>query len=388
MPRQRLRSNRYLPKYVSRFNDRHGREWLRFRRKGYPDRYFAAALGTEAFREEYHRFNSLEAIAEAIEEAHAARTIPGSIDDLLRRYFAVPERIGPTATTQAKVRRILERFASGRGDWPVKGVRFEHIDAIIAKARTKSVDARGRTIGGNEAARKLRKELRRLFAFASKLEWISKNPVDASEPVKVAPGERSSGFYTWTEQDIATYRAYWPLGTKQRLAMELMLWTDQRKVDAIHLGWKHVREGKFVIRQSKTGKLLRLPIAPQLTAAIDAMPPSEALCFLMTEWGKPFSVKGFGGWFREQCDKAGLPRCTAHGLRKATMRRMAELEMPNKTMKSVSGHSKDDEVARYTEAANQERLAEGAIKRLSEWEMSNLDPRLDINQAKRTDNAR
>lgn len=386
MTRHRLRSNRFLPEYVSRFKDRHGKDRLRFRRKGYPSKYFTAPLGTEAFREEYRRFNSPEAITEAIEEAHAARTVPGSIGDLMRRYLAVPERLGPTETTQAKVRSILERFAQGREDRPVKGVSFEHIDAIIAKARVKSVDARGRTIGGNEAARKLRKELRRLFAFARKLEWIAANPVDDSQAVKVAAGDRSTGFYTWTEEDIAAFRAHWPIGTKQRLAMELMLWTDQRKVDAIHLGRQHVRAGKFVIRQTKTGKLLRLPIAPQLAAAIDAMPASDAMCFLVTEWGKPFSVKGFGGWFREQCDAAGLPKCTAHGLRKATMRRMAELEMPNKTMKSVSGHSKDDEVARYTAAANQERLADSAIKQLSDWEMSNPDPRLDTDPEQRAGN--
>lgn len=354
---------------------------MRFRRKGYPPRYFTAPLGTEAFRQEYHWFNSAEAIAEAREAAAAARCIPGSIGDLLRRYLAVPERLGPSEVTQAKVRNILERFCEGREDRPVKGISFEHIDAIIAKARIKTVDAKGRKVGGVEAARKLRKELRRFFAFARKLGWIAVNPVDDSQPVKVAPGERSTGFYTWTEDDIMAYRAHWPLGTKQRLAMELMLWTDQRKVDAIHLGRQHVRNGKFQLRQSKTGKLLTLPIAPPLAAAIDAMPETDALCFLITEWGRPFSVKGFGGWFREQCDAAGLPQCTAHGLRKATMRRMAELEMPNKTMKSVSGHSKDDEVARYTEAANQERLADGAIKRLVEWEMSNPVSRLDANEA-------
>lgn len=386
MNKRTSRSNRFLPEYVSRFKDRHGKERLRYRRKGYPSRYFTAPLGTEAFREEYRRFNSLEAIAEAREEAQAERTVPGSIGDLLRRYLAVPERLGPSEVTQTKVRQILERFAEGREERPVKGIRFDHIDAIIAKARIKTVDQKGRKFGGIEAARKLRKELRRFFAFARKLGWITTNPVDDSQTVKVAPGERSSGFYTWTETDIATYRAHWPQGTKQRLAMELMLWTDQRKVDAIHLGRQHIKAGKFAIRQTKTGKLLHLPIAPQLAAAIDAMPANDALCFLVTEWGKPFSVKGFGGWFREQCNAAGLPRCTAHGLRKATMRRMAELEMPNKTMKSVSGHSKDDEVARYTEAANQERLAEGAIKRLAEWEMSNPDPRLDAKSAQRTEN--
>lgn len=377
MNKRRMRSNRFLPEYVSRFEDRHGKERLRFRRKGYPSKYFTTALGTEAFREEYRRFNSPEAIIEAREEAHAANTVPGSIGDLLRRYLAVPERLGPSETTQTKVRQILERFAQGRESWPVKGVRFEHIDAIITKARIKTVDDKGRQSGGIEAARKLRKELRRLFTFARKLEWISTNPVEDSQTVKVSPGERSTGYYTWSEDDINAYRAHWKLGTKQRLAMELMLWTDQRKVDAIHLGRQHIRNGMFSIRQTKTGKLLTLPIAPPLATAIAAMPATDSMCFLLTEWGKPFSVKGFGGWFRAQCDAAGLPQCTAHGLRKATMRRMAELEMPNKTMKSVSGHTKDEEVARYTEAANQKRLAESAIKQLVEWEMSNPPSGLD-----------
>lgn len=160
-----------------------------------------------------------------------------------------------------------------------------------------------------------------------------------------------------------------------------MLWTDQRKVDAIHLGRQHIKDGRFVIRQSKTGKLLTLPIAAPLAEAIVAMPQSDALCFIVTEWGRPFSVKGFGGWFRDQCDAAGLPKCTAHGLRKATMRRMAELEMPNKTMKSVSAHTKDEGVARYTEAANQARLAESAIKQLVDWEKSNPSQGLDTSSA-------
>jgi integrase len=366
--KRRNPANRALPPYVTRFVDRHGKERLRFRRHGYPARYFQAALGTQAFTLEYQRYNSLDAIAQAADEAHQSRLVPGSIGDLLRRYLAVPERLGPSEVTQTKIRQILERFAQGREDRPVAAVRFEHIDSIISRARIKTTDEKGRVFGGNEAAKKLRKELRRLFAFARKLGWVSTNPVDDSQEVRVSPGEVSTGFHTWTEADIAAYRNRWQLGTKQRLAMELMLWTDQRKVDAIHLGRQHVKSAKFVIRQSKTGKLLRLPIAPQLAAAIDAMPPNDAMCFLVTEWGKPFSVKGFGGWFREQCDAAGLPHCTAHGLRKATMRRMAELEMPNKTMKSVSGHSKDDEVARYTQAADQARLADDAIRRLAAWE--------------------
>jgi hypothetical protein len=86
---------------------------------------------------------------------------------------------------------------------------------------------------------------------------------------------------------------------------------------------------------------------------------------------------GFGNWFRRQCDAAGLPRCTTHGLRKATLRRMTERLMPNQTMKSVSAHSKDEKLAKSIEAANQELLADGALQGPAEWEMSNLGRRLD-----------
>lgn len=383
MTNKRLNSNRFLPEYVSRFKDRHGKWRYRFRRAGFPSRYFEAAFGSEEFRQEYARFNDPNAPKLAVEDASAARVISGSMGELKKRYFAVPDRLGPTEATQHKVRRVLEiGLFDGREGWPLRELRFEHIDAIIAQRRQKKAEinedgSQGRLSGGIEAARKLRKEMVRLFDFAEAAGLVERSPMKHVQQVKVAPAERSAGFYSWTEADITKYRERWALGTKARLAMELILWTDQRKVDAIHLGPQHVKNGKFVIRQSKTGKVLTLPIAKPLAEAIAAMPKSDALCFLMTEWGRPWSVKGFGGKMREWCDAAGLPQCTAHGLRKATMRRMADLQMPNKTMKSVSGHSKDDEVARYTEGANQAALAEDAIARLVRWEKSNQVPRLD-----------
>jgi len=96
------------------------------------------------------------------------------------------------------------------------------------------------------------------------------------------------------------------------------------------------------------------------------------MCFLLNDAGQPFTNAAFGNWFRECCDEADLPQCTAHGLRKATMRRLAELDIGNQTMKSMSGHTKDDEVALYTAAANQKRMADSAIARLSKWEKQML----------------
>lgn len=379
-----LAKRRFLPKYVTAFADRHGKERLRFRRKGFPAGYFQAALGTEEFRTEYRSF--MEAGSRQAQPAPENRAAPGSIADLVSRYFATPTRLGPTEATQSKVRSIVGRFAAEHGDKPVALVTFEHIDAIIAARLPKRMiqTPKGlRPTGGPVAARKLRKELVRLFAFAEKIGMASRNAAALSDRVKTAPDQRSSGYHTWTEEEIDRYRAHHPIGTNARLAMELMLWTGQRRSDAIRMGRQHIADGSIKVVQDKTGKELWIPVAPQLAAAIAGMPTAiNNLCFLINEQGKPFTRAGFGNWFREKCDDAGLPHCTAHGLRKAIMRRMAELGGSNQTMKSVSGHTKDNEVARYTEAANQRRMADHAISVLSGWEKSNRGKRLDTEPSK------
>ncbi len=95
------------------------------------------------------------------------------------------------------------------------------------------------------------------------------------------------------------------------------------------------------------------------------MPPHDHLTFLVTEYGKPFSKNGFGNKMKEWCIAAGLPHCTVHGLRKATMRRMAELGVGNAGMKAISMHSDDREVAVYTASANQRMLAERSMALLA-----------------------
>ena len=349
-------------RYVTAFSDRHGKRRYRFRRKGSPSVYLPGEPGSRAFADAY-----AAALDNAAATPGAARTVPGSVGDALARYLAVPDRLGPTPATRAKVRGVLERFAEGRRDRPLAGIRFDHIEAIVARARVKRTEGK-RQVGGVEAARKLRKELVRFFAFAVRLGMLKDNPAADSAKVRVAAGERSKGWHSWSEVEIAQYRARHPLGSKARLAMELLLWTDQRRGDVYRLGRQHIRDGRFHIVQGKTGKAMGLAVPPQLLEAIVAMPPAAHLCFLVTDAGQPYTYAGFGNWLREQCDAAGLPGCSAHGLRKATMRRMAELDMGNQTMKAVSGHSKDNEVAHYTAAANQQRMADAAILALARWE--------------------
>jgi hypothetical protein len=49
-----------------------------------------------------------------------------------------------------------------------------------------------------------------------------------------------------------------------------------------------------------------IPIAPPLADIIAATPMIGVKTFLVTDYGKPFTPAGFGNWFRERCNEAGL----------------------------------------------------------------------------------
>lgn len=361
---------RFLPKYVSAFSDRHGKIRYRYRRKGRKGGYFSSSPGSEEFRAEYHAFENKSS---SRQDAQIQRPRRGTIGDLKHRYMSVPDRLGPSKITQQKVGAVIEDFCLGREDRLVSQLTFEHLDAIIAKKKTKTLRATPagpRGVGGYFAAKKLRKELIRFFEFARKAGFCDRNVADDTSPVKRERGEATGGFHSWTEEEISQYQRHWPIGTRERAALELLLWTDQRRSDIVKMGMEQTREGCLPITQSKTGTELWLPMADQLVEAIVALPPefSNPACFLVTYKGKPFTKESFGNWFAKACNKAGLPsKCRAHGLRKATLRRMAELGMSNKEMKSVSGQKRDATLALYIESADQRALATNAIRRLSAW---------------------
>jgi integrase len=189
-------------------------------------------------------------------------------------------------------------------------------------------------------------------------------PDDPTTGLK-APKMRSDGFYTWSEDDIAAFEVRHPIGSRARLALALLLYTAQRRSDVIRMGRQHIKNEIITIRQQKTGALVEVPILPVLRAVLDAT-VSKRLTFLVTAAGKPFSAAGFGNWFREVCDQAGLPKeCAAHGLRKAASRRFAEAGCAPHEIMAITGHKSLREVMRYTEAVNRQGLARSAMEKFA-----------------------
>lgn len=126
------------------------------------------------------------------------------------------------------------------------------------------------------------------------------------------------------------------------------------------MGRQHVTGDLIAVRQEKTDTPLLIPLHPELMAALYALPRTN-MTFLMTERGAPFTSAGFGNWFRDRCDEAGLSHCSPHGLRKAAATRLANLGCSNEQIKAITGHRSDASLAPYTRAADQQRLARQAI---------------------------
>jgi integrase len=155
-------------------------------------------------------------------------------------------------------------------------------------------------------------------------------PDDPTLGVK-RPKTKTDGYRTWSEDEIARFEAHHAIGTKARLAFDLLLNTGQRRGDVVRMGPQHLQpspawpQGLIVFNQGKTKTPLMIPVHPQLRASIDAT-PSGHLSFLVTHQGQPYVAAGFGNWFREQCDAAGCPDVSAHGLRKATATRRPPMQ--------------------------------------------------------------
>jgi integrase len=279
-----------------------------------------------------------------------SRAVPGSINDLIARYYGTPAWLGMQPSSQRTYRGIIERFREAHGNRPVASVQTRHLDAILGKMAD-------RPAGANN----LRKVLKRLFTYAVKagMRPQNDNPADLTDSFKM----RGEGFHTWTEAEIEQFESHWGLETKARLALALMLHTGLRRSDVVRLGPQHVRQGRIRITQTKTGAPVTIPVHSALRVAIDAS-PSDRLVFLVTEFGKPFTANGFGNWFRDRCDEAGLPQCSAHGLRKAMSRRLAESGVTNLQGRAVTGHKTDRMFAHYAAEADRAQLADEAMANL------------------------
>jgi len=241
-----MRTRSGLPKFCCWAVDRHGKRRVRFRKGGF-SAYLTGTPWTPAFMERYGQ--ALEGVTVQAANIGASRTLPGSVNALVVSYYKSPDFRGLKASTATVRRNIIESFRREHGDKPVARLRHEHIKNIIgAKSETP------------QAANNLSKVLVGMLRHAVDIGMIASNPAIGVKRFK----SHGEGFHTWSEAEVAQFEASYPVGTQERLAFALLVYTAQRVADVGRMGWQHVKHDRIAVRQEKTDTPLLLPLHPEL----------------------------------------------------------------------------------------------------------------------------
>lgn len=236
---------------------------------------------------------------------------------------------------------------------------LEEIDAAAIRA------GREKRQATPAAANNFLKTMRAFFRWAKEEQLVGQDPATEVKFLRV----KTKGFPPWTMAEIDAYRAHWPLGTTQRLALEIYINTGFRRGDAAMVGRQHIRDGIIQIRTGKTDTPLYIPILPALADAIDAGPIGE-MSLLVTKYRRPFTKESLGNLFRDWCDAAGVTK-SAHGIRKLAATVIADAGGSEQELQALFGWTTNAMSGIYTREANRKRQSlQAAFKLLEELERS------------------
>lgn len=335
MPRDR-------PPGLQREKTRHGKTVWYVRPEKGPRIRIRGDYGSEEFMTNYRRAMGLPARKSA-KGAHK-----GTLRWLVVQWMLSSDWQSTASSTRKQRENILFHVLDNSGDEPFSVIGQ---DSIIAgrEARMKTPFA----------ANNFLKTMSALFRWAVSVNLAKDNPTIGVTFLD----KRTEGFKPWTLHDVERYRARWPLGTRQRLALELLLCTGLRRGDAARLGRQHVRDGVASLRTEKTDEPVYIEIKPALAAAIAAGPTGD-LTFIVGESGRPLSKESFGNYFREWCNAAGV-KASAHGLRKLAASLMAEDGASEAELQAFFGWTTNSQSLIYTRAANRRKLAKSAGEKLN-----------------------
>lgn len=302
------------------------------------------AFGTAEFWAAYR-----EAVEGRAPQAAAGRPKPQTLAWLIDQYRHHSAWAALSPATRRQRENIYRHVTATAGDKP------------IAKITERTIrEGRERRAAKPHSANNFLKAMRGLFGWAVAEKKV---PTDPTRGIPLLAGKNDEvGFHTWTEEEVERYEAHWPVGTRERLALDLLLYTGLRRGDVVRFGRPHVRNGEGTIRTEKTGEEVTFPILGPLAASIAAT-KTGGLTYLATASGRPFVKEGFGNWFRDAARLAGVPG-SAHGLRKAGAVRAAENGATVAQLMAMYGWTTEKMAVHYIRAANRRRLAREAAKLL------------------------
>ena len=329
-------------KYVDEYIDRTGKLRRYFRKAGKRLGPLEGEPGSEEFMTAYAAYLAEKPAAAKItlHEDSLGKLI---IDFYGSRYFTDRKD-----STRKLYRYCLEPISKAHGHRSATLMTPEHAEKIINAIGQKRPGMGNLTLA----------VMRRVMQFAMKQKRRKDNPFLGVEPFEV--GEH----HTWTDAELKKFEAHWRLGTRERLAFALLLYTGQRVGDVAAMKRADIVDGAIHVIQEKTGAELWVPIHHDLQRAMKAY-PAKGLTLIGDPYGRPIKRQALSRMMRAAIKEAGLPpRCVSHGLRKANARLLAESDSTEKQIAAVSGHKTLKEIERYTKAASQKKMARAAMDKM------------------------
>lgn len=363
--------------FIEKNKSRHGRYRYFLRMDGIRLCRLPDMLGSEEFLEQYWRerrkYEATKAptVIAAEKPLASLTTRPGSFKWLCFAYMASSEFRTLDTTTQARRRSIIESM------WleplkladPTDTRLYAHMP--IAKMTVANIEKlRDRKKDKPFAADERLKVLRQVFATKDK----DGKAITANVAMLVAPFRAvSDGHATAKPEDLARYIAHHGLESKATLGLALLMFTGIRVSDLAVIGPQHRRhlpkvgKDEFQLRLFKNRNrkpvTLTIPVHPIL-AAVLAMHRTNAFTYLVTDYGKPFSIKGLGNRVSLWFSQAGLVHLTAHSVRKGLATDQAHNEATDSMLEAMFGW-KDGKTSKiYTRNAEQARLARHAVAQI------------------------
>lgn len=343
-------SGRRHYRFLAEDVDRHGNNRVYFRRLGQPKIRLLSVPGTAEFDAEYQLAFSGEVVTRVATKR--GPIAPQSFRWLVDQYYASGAYRSLDVQTQDVRKRVLGPIVERIGAFPIAQMTARDV-----------VKLRDEKIATPHAANKIVTVIRQVFAWACDDE----NRVALSNPaekVRKLATSNPDGWRTWTDEQVEQYCAYWRVGTMERLAIDLLLYTGARRSDIIRLGPQNIRDdGKLVWTEFKgrgrTVKHHEFPILPPLQASIDAVPSANLLFLTKERTGEPFGAKhghDFTAWFRKRVEKAGLKGVSAHGIRKHQAVTAAENGATDQELMAMFGWTQPSMTAIYTRKANRAKM--------------------------------
>lgn len=344
MPRPR-------PPHLHREVTRHGKAvWYVRVGKG-PRIRLRADFGSPDFELEYH--SALSGKLRAREEATA-----GTLAWLVARYRETWNWQSLSAATRKQRENTFLHVLASAGREPIARITAN----VIAAGRERRADR-------PHQARHFLDTMRGLFRWAHKAKLVKSDPTAGIEN---PPHRKGDGFIPWTEDHVAAYERRWPIGTRQRVWLDVLLYTGLRRGDAVRFGRQHVRNGVGTIKTEKSGftVAVTLPILPVLAETLTAGPCGD-MTFIAGERGQPLTKESFGNMFRDACREASVPG-SAHGVRKIAATRAANAGATVAQLEAIFGWSGGGMASHYTRSADRQRLALEAMHMLANTKRTSI----------------